>query len=219
MFTRITMITALIALGFSIAFALGDEEVVFLGASITENFYYPNDGEFFPSYNFDKVIVGGTPDKSSGFGEVTSYSPVMVTFKECAAYFDEGGDSDHPFLHQCMQDIADHCVSIGATPVPATTLPIDVGVGSHTQAQLDDIIEFNEWVRNWGTSNGWGCMDYYTWIADGDGQLPPAYHTGDGLHPNLAGYNVLGPEVVPVLDSVVNAVEGSSLGNIKAAFR
>lgn len=217
MFKQIPIITTLLLLSVTGAFALGSEEVVFLGASITEDFYYPSYGQFFPSYNFDKVIVGGNPDKSAGFPEVGSYNPDMVTFKECAAYFDEGGGTDHAFLHQCMQDIADYCISIGATPVPATTLPIDVGYASHTQAQLDDIIEFNSWVRNWCTSNGWACMDYYDWIADGDGQLPLAYHTGDGLHPNQAGYNVLGPHVVPTLDTV--GIESASLGEIKAAFK
>lgn len=179
-----------------------DTTVVFFGASITEAFYYPNDGEFFPDNDFHKVIVGGNPDKSEGFPEVGSHNPDVVTFKECAAYFDEGGGTDHDFLHQCMQAIADYCVSIGATPVPATTLPIDVGCGSHTQAQLDDIIEFNAWVRTWAANNGWECMDYYTWIADGDGQLPAAYHDGDGLHPNLAGYQVLGPNVLTTLGNV-----------------
>ena len=101
-----------------------------------------------------------------------------------------------------MQDIADYCISIGATPVPATTLPIDVGIGSHTQAQNDDIIEFNAWVRTWAANNGWECMDYYDWIADGEGQLPPEYHVGDGLHPNFAGYQVIGPNVVPTLNNV-----------------
>ncbi|MCP4230171.1 MAG: hypothetical protein GY771_08480, partial [bacterium] len=47
-----------------------DTVVVFMGASITEAFFYPNDGEFFPDYDFHKVIVGGNPDKSEGFAEV-----------------------------------------------------------------------------------------------------------------------------------------------------
>lgn len=204
---------------FSCASAIDDEVVVFLGASITENFYYPSYGVFFPAYDFHKVIVGGTPDKSSGFGEVGSYNPDMVTFKECAAYFDEGGNTDLPYLHQCMEAIADYCDGIGAIPVPATTFPVDVGYGGHTQAQLDDIVEFNVWVRDWCSTNGWACMDYYDWIADGEGQLPTAYHDGDGLHPNQAGYNVIGPHVIPCLNHGLGPVESTSFGSIKAAFK
>lgn len=172
--------------------------VVFLGASITENFYYPNYGEFFPDYDFHKVVYGDA-DKSPVFSDVGSFGPNMVVFKECAAYFDEGGETDLAAMQQYMRDIAAYCNSIGATPVPATTLPIDVDCAGHTQAQLDDIIEFNVWVRAWAASNGWACMDYYTWIADGEGQLPTGYHDGDGLHPNQAGYDVLGPHVLPTL--------------------
>ncbi len=85
----------------------------------------------------------------------------------------------------------------------ATTLPIDVEQGGCTQAQLNDIITFNSWVRNYCTSNAIQCMDYYTQIADGDGQLPSNYHDGDGLHPNSAGYDDLSPIVIPTLENAI----------------
>jgi len=118
-----------------------------------------------------------------------------------------------------MQDIADFCESIGAVPVPATTLPIDVGFGGNTQAQLDDIIEFDAWVRDWCADNGWECMDYYTWIADADGQLPRDFHDGDGLHPNQDGYDVLGPHVIPTLEGVELTAADATFGQIKALYR
>jgi hypothetical protein len=197
---------------------LTDAVVVFLGASITEAFYYPEEGEFFPDYNFYKIIEFG-PDKSSVFPDIEALNPDIVTFKECGAYFDEGGDTDLEAMEGFMQDIADFCESIGAVPVPATTLPIDVGHGGHTQAQLDDIIEFDEWVRDWCADNGWECMDYYDWIADADGQLPREYHDGDGLHPNQDGYDELGPHVIPTLEEVELTITSSSFGLIKALFR
>ncbi len=200
---------------------LHDYVVVFLGASITNDFYYPvyDWDNFFPDYDFYKVIVAGTPDKSSGFDAIAALNPDIVVFKECGAYFDEGGDSDHPFLHSCMQAIADFCVSINATPVPATTLPIDPGYDNCTQAQLDDIIEYNVWLRSWAATNGWTVMEYYDAIAGGDGQLPADRHVGDGLHPNENGYiNYLGPIVVPTLEGLVSAVTEASMGWIKATF-
>ncbi len=197
---------------------LTDAVVVFLGASITEVFYYPGYDEFFPDYDFHKVIEFG-PDKSSVFPDIADLNPDIVTFKECGAYFDEGGDTDMPAMQGFMQDIADFCATIGAVPVPATTLPIDVGYGGHTQAQLEDIIEFDIWVRGWCSDNGWECMDYYTWIADADGQLPREYHDGDGLHPNHDGYAELGPHVIPTLEDVELTTTGASFGQIKALFR
>jgi|GEM_PF-1304977 len=197
---------------------LTDAVVVFLGASITEAFHYPTYDEFFPDYDFHKVIEFG-PDKSGVFPDVQAYDPDIVTFKECGAYFDQGGDTDLEAMEGFMEDIADFCASIGAVPVPATTLPIDVGYGDNTQAQLDDIIEFDTWVRSWCATNGWQCMDYYTWIADSDGQLPREYHDGDGLHPNQDGYDVLGPHVIPTLEGVELTTVDTTFGWLKALYR
>jgi hypothetical protein len=197
---------------------LHDAVVVFLGASITEVFYYPTEGQFYPDYDFHKIVEFG-PDKSAVFGDIAALEPDIVVFKECGAYFDEGGDTDMPAMQGFMEDIADFCISIDALPVPATTLPIDVGYDGHTQAQLEDIILFDDWVRGWCDAEGWECMDYYTWIADGDGQLPTAYHDGDGLHPNQDGYDVLGPHVIPTLEGVAWAVVPASFGRIKVLGR
>lgn len=108
-----------------------DAVVVFLGASITEAFSYPEEGRFFPDYAFHKVIEFG-PDKSGVFQDVTDLEPDIVVFNECAVYFDEGGDTDMPAMRGFMEDIVDLCDDIGAIPVPATTLPIDAGVDGRT---------------------------------------------------------------------------------------
>ena len=108
-----------------------DAVVVFLGASITEAFSYPEEGRFFPDYAFHKVIEFG-PDKSGVFQDVTDLEPDIVVFNECAVYFDVGGDTDMPAMRGFMEDIVDLCDDIGAIPVPATTLPIDAGVDGRT---------------------------------------------------------------------------------------
>ena len=145
--------------------------MVFLGASITEAFYYPGYDEFFPDYDFHKVIEFG-PDKSSVFPDIADLKPDIVTFKECGAYFDEGGDTDMPAMQGFMQDIADFCTTIGAVPVPTTTLPIDVGYGGHTQALLEDIIEFDIWGA--GVRTTAGCA----WTITLGSRTPMVSHPG-----------------------------------------
>jgi hypothetical protein len=214
----LTCLFGLVLLVGSASAVLTNQEVVFLGASITDAFQYPA-GSFYPTYNFDKVIIYEA-DKSSGFSAVQSYNPKIVTFKECAAYFNTGGGTDLNYLKSCMQDIADMCVAHGYKIVPGTTYPVTVGLGGCTQAQLNDIRSFNTWVRSWCDQHNWACMDYYLWIADPvTGQLPAAYQGGDGLHPNQAGYNVIGPHVIPVLDSAWDVVEPNSVGALKAEYR
>ncbi len=93
--------------------------------------------------------------------------------------------------------------NLGAIPVLCTTIPVDVGQGDCTQAQLNDLRAFNDWLRDYCAGSGIVLMDYYQQIADGQGQLPASCHDGDGLHPNEAGYDVLSPLVIPTLEAAI----------------
>ncbi|MCX6556226.1 MAG: GDSL-type esterase/lipase family protein [Candidatus Aminicenantes bacterium] len=171
--------------------------VVFVGASITENWDFDH---YFGDYNFQKVIYYDW-DKTQAWGEVQDYDPDIVVVKECGAYFYTDGGTPLGDYENCISSMVDHIRNIGAIPVLCTTLPVDVGAGDCTQCQLDDIRTFNDWVRGYCAGQGIVLMDYYQQIADAQGQLPTAYHDGDGLHPNSAGYDILSPMVVPTLES------------------
>jgi hypothetical protein len=176
-----------------------DQRVVFVGASITEGWDFAS---YFPGYDFRKVIYFDW-DKTQVWSQVAAQNPDMVVVKECGAYFYTDGGTPLGDYENCMTQMVANARSIGAVPVLATTLPIDVDYGGCTQAQLNDIITFNNWVRSYCQNNGITCMDYYTQIADGEGQLPTNYHDGDGLHPNTAGYDALSPIVIPTLEGAI----------------
>jgi len=179
--------------------ALRDQRVVFVGASITEAWDF---NSYFPGYDFRKVIYFDW-DKTQVWSQVAAQNPDIVVVKECGAYFYADGGTPLGEYENCMVQMVANARSIGAVPVLATTLPIDVGAGGCTQAQLNDIITFDNWVRNYCSSNNITCMDYYEQIADGEGQLPSGYHDGDGLHPNTAGYDALSPIVIPTLEDAI----------------
>ena len=178
---------------------LADQRVVFVGASITEAWDF---AAYFSGYDFHKVICFDW-DKTQVWSQVVALSPDIVVIKECGAYFYTDGGTPLGEFQNCMIQMVNNTRSIGAVPVLATTLPIDVGQGGCTQAQLNDIITFNNWVRNYCTTNALKCLDYYTQIADGDGELPSNYHDGDGLHPNAACYDALSPIVIPTLEDAI----------------
>jgi hypothetical protein len=178
---------------------LRDQRVVFVGASITEAWDFT---AYFPGYDFRKVIYFDW-DKTQVWAQVAAQSPDIVLVKECGAYFYTDGGTPLNEYENCMIQMVANSRSLGAVPVLATTLPIDVGYGGCTQAQLNDIITFNDWVRSYCQTNGITCMDYYTQIADSEGQLPTNYHDGDGLHPNNAGYEALSPIVIPTLEGAI----------------
>ncbi len=169
--------------------------VVFVGASITEAWDF---GYYFAGYNFHKVVHYDWK-KSDAWDEVTPFDPEVVVVKECAAYFYTGGGTPLNEFHAEVETMVGLIRGVGATPVLATTVPVDVGFGGCTQQQLNDIRAFNNWLRNYCGQQGIACLDLYDAIADGQGQLPRDCHDGDGLHPNEKGYDILSPVVLPAL--------------------
>lgn len=178
---------------------LADLTVVFVGASITENWDFD---QYFGGYDFQKVIHYDW-DKTQVWDEVQDLNPDIVVVKECGAYFYSGGGTPLGDYENCLRSMVDRIRNIGVIPVLCTTLPVDVGAGDCTQAQLNDIRAFNDWVRGYCADHDIALMDYYARIADSQGQLPASCHDGDGLHPNSAGYDILSPLVVPTLESAL----------------
>ena len=178
---------------------LGDRTVVFVGASITENWDFDH---YFSGYGFRKVIHYDW-DKNQVWDDVEGLHPDIVLVKECGAYFYSDGGTPLGEYESSLAGMVDRIRAIGAVPVLCTTLPVDVGFGGCTQAQLNDLCAFNDWLRSYCSSQGIVLLDYYEQIADAQGQLPAACHDGDGLHPNQAGYDIISPLIIPALEAEI----------------
>jgi len=174
----------------------GKAQVVFVGASIMEGWDFDH---YFPGRDFAKVIHYEA-DKTQVWNQVARRKPRIVVVKECAAYFYAEGGTPVADYQGIMTRMVDLCRGIGAAPVLATTVPVDVGAGDCTQPQLDDIRAFNAWVRAYCASQGIVCLDLEAAIVDAEGQLPADCHDGDGLHPNGTGYDRLSVPVIPALE-------------------
>lgn len=178
---------------------LRDAAVVFVGASITENWDFDR---YFPGYDFSKVIHFDW-DKTQAWDSVREARPDIVVVKECAAYFYAEGGTPLAEFENSIREMVERIRESGALPVLCTTIPVDVGHGGCSQAQLDDLRAFNGWLRGYCSDRNIALLDYEQRIADSQGQLPGACHDGDGLHPNSAGYDLLSPMVIPTLQSVL----------------
>jgi lysophospholipase L1-like esterase len=55
-----------------------------------------------------------------------------------------------------------------------------------------DILRFNAWLKTYASEKGAVYADYYSATVDGEGFLRDGT-TGDGLHPNAAGYALMVP--------------------------
>ena len=65
-----------------------------------------------------------------------------------------------------------------------------------------DIIKLNAWLKSYAATTGAAYADYHGATADKDGYLVDA-DTGDGLHPNAAGYAKMAPVVATAIAQVL----------------
>jgi lysophospholipase L1-like esterase len=74
-----------------------------------------------------------------------------------------------------------------ASVPPAAGFPWQPGL-----RPADDIRAINAWLHDYARREHFGYVDYGTVLDDGQGGLKKEY-SGDGVHPNAAGYAVMEP--------------------------
>jgi lysophospholipase L1-like esterase len=62
-----------------------------------------------------------------------------------------------------------------------------------------DILKLNAWLREYAASSGTVYADYFAATVDGQGFLKDGL-SGDGLHPNAAGYRLMAPVVSAAIE-------------------
>jgi len=98
--------------------------------------------------------------------------------------------------------------SHNAKVIIASLLPVcGAVVGSRPPAQ---ILALNAWIKSYCDQTGAIYLDYFSAMVGPDGLLRQEL-TGDCLHPNAAGYNVMGP--------LAQAAINQALGTQKKSFR
>jgi lysophospholipase L1-like esterase len=67
----------------------------------------------------------------------------------------------------------------------------------------EKVVQLNKWIKNYAEKNGCVYLDYFTPMADEKHALK-ANLTGDGVHPNLAGYKMMDPLVESAIQKALN---------------
>jgi lysophospholipase L1-like esterase len=89
--------------------------------------------------------------------------------------------------------MADIARANGIKVVMASVMPVcDYHRPQTAQRPPEKIKELNAWIRATAEKNAYVYVDYYTPMLDDKGFLK-AEITGDGLHPNAAGYQIMAP--------------------------
>lgn len=178
--------------------------VVFFGDSITDNWGAPSFGGFFPGRPYVNRGIGGqaTSQMLVRFrADVLALEPAVVVI--LAGTNDISGNAGPATLEQVQDNLADMAELArvhGIRVVLASLLPVsDDTTGpdglprNQTKSRPPEkIAALNAWLAAYAKKNGHVYLDYFTAVADAGGRFKKGL-TGDGLHPNAAGYAVMRP--------------------------
>lgn len=168
-------------------------DVVFMGNSITEN-WYKFRPDFFNSRNFAARGISGqvTYQMLARFqSDVVELGPKIVVI---LAGTNDIAENQGPIaIEQIVENIKSMCDIARANkikPIVCSVVPCDRFVWRKDLTPADDIIELNRQLKQMAKTNKIQYVDYHTAMDNGEGGLSPEL-SKDGCHPLDAGYVIM----------------------------
>jgi lysophospholipase L1-like esterase len=176
--------------------AAKENRVVFMGDSITD-FWGRQAGTFFPGLPYVNRGISGqtTPQMVLRFrADVIALRPKAVVI--LAGTNDLSGNTGPMTLEETegnLQSMAELAKANGIRVVLSAVMPVcDYIRPQSARRSPEKIKALNVWIKDYAAKHGIVYLDYYSAMIDDAGMLRKEL-TGDGLHPNAAGYEVMGP--------------------------
>jgi len=176
--------------------APGENRVVFMGDSITDN-WGKGQTQFFPGKPYINRGISGqtTPQMLIRFRpEVIAFKPKVVVI--LAGTNDLAGNTGPETLENIednLTSMAELAKANGIRVVLASILPVCDYIRPQTgRRPPQQILALNQWMKNYTAKNGFVYLDYFSATVDSAGMFKQEL-TYDGLHPNDAGYAVMQP--------------------------
>ncbi len=174
----------------------GENRVVFMGDSITD-FWGRQRGSFFPGKPYINRGISGqtTPQMLIRFRpDVVELQPKVVVI--LAGTNDIAGNTGPESIEDIENNLASMADIAKANKIQvvlATVMPVCDYIKPQTERRPPaEIVKLNDWIKQYVAQNGLTLLDYYSAMVDEHGMFKKDL-TFDGLHPNVAGYEVMGP--------------------------
>lgn len=176
--------------------APNEKRVVFMGDSITD-FWGRRYGKFFPGQPYINRGISGqvTPQMLLRFRQdVIALQPKVVVI--LAGTNDIGGSLgpvDTEATHSNLMSMVDLARAHGIKVVLSSMTPVCDYISPQTDKRpMEKLKKLNDWIKDYSARTGVVYLDYWSAMLDEHGMLRKEL-TWDGLHPNDAGYDVMGP--------------------------
>jgi len=175
--------------------AAGENRVVFYGNSITDA-WAQHFSSMFPGKSYVGRGISGqtTPQMLVRFRQdVVALKPKVVVI--LAGTNDIAGNTgpstlemiEDNFMSMVQIAKANNIRVVLSSVLPAYDYPWKPGL-----EPAPKIIALNAWLKRYAGEVGETYLDYHAAMADSHGGLPPNL-SGDGVHPNVAGYQMMAP--------------------------
>ncbi len=177
--------------------AADDQRVLFFGDSITDMW---NLDQSFPGRHYINRGISGqtTPQMLVRFRQdVVDLHPAVVLI--LAGTNDIAGNTGPESVAQIegnYASMAELARASGIRLIFSSVTPINGSRPDWTNFALlrspRKILELNDWLKRYCAAHSLVYLDYYSAMVDNEGRMK-ADLTGDGLHPNAAGFAVMAP--------------------------
>lgn len=186
--------------------AVGERRVVFMGNSITEAW-----APLFPTMFAGKTYIGRgisgqtTPQMLVRFRQdVIALTPAVVVI--LAGTNDIAGNTGPSTLEMIEDNIAsmaELAAANGIRVVLCSVLPVFDYPWKPGLEPGPKIVALNAWIRAYARSHGAAYADFHGAMADVRQGLPKEL-AADGVHPNAAGYGIMGPIVERAIEAALS---------------
>lgn len=186
--------------------AKGENRVVFMGNSITEGWIRTHPDFFAGKPYVNRGISGQTtPQMLVRFRpDVINLKPALVVI--LAGTNDIAGNTGPSTLEMIMDNLismaelakANNIKVVLSSVLPAIDYPWKPGIEPAMK-----IVKLNEMIKKYADDHGIVYIDYFSSMADERNGLKKEL-SGDGVHPNDAGYKVMEPLVEAAIKKALN---------------
>lgn len=183
----------------------GEKRVVFMGNSITEG-WAPLFAQLFPGKPYIGRGISGqtTPQMLIRFRQdVIALKPTVVVI--LAGTNDIAGNTGPSTLEMIEDNLAgmsELAQANGIRVVLCSVLPVFDYPWKPGLEPAPKIVALNTWIRAYAKSHKAQYADFHTAMADSRMGLPKEL-AADGVHPNLAGYKIMGPIVEQAISAAM----------------